>query len=157
MAITNHERVTRAMEWLRTGLAPYVEREIKSALDGGAQLHAFEHFIQDPNYRDTKIEDWDSAALLRVMKENWNEVFANTLSRADRSLVFELHDRRNDWAHQRQFTSDDVYRVLDSTERLLKAVSAPDSTSTAFGHRRVGRFAWCGLVAPDRLRTGPKA
>src|SRR5690606_39947650 len=118
MAITNHERVTRAMEWLRTGLAPYVEREIKSALDGGAQLHALAQFIQDPNHKDKKIADWDTAALLRAMVELWNEVFGNTLSKADRNVVFELRDHRNRWAHQDQFSSDDVYRVLDSTERL---------------------------------------
>jgi hypothetical protein len=31
MAITNHERVGKALELLKTGLAPFVEREIKSA------------------------------------------------------------------------------------------------------------------------------
>lgn len=116
------------MEWLRTGLAPYVEREIKSALDGGAQLHALAQFIQDPNYKDKKVADWDAAALLRAMLESWNEVFGNTLSKADRNVVFELRNHRNLWAHQEPFSSDDVYRVLDSTERLLKAVSAPEST-----------------------------
>ena len=30
MAITNQERVGKAMELLRTGLAPFVEREFKS-------------------------------------------------------------------------------------------------------------------------------
>ena len=28
MAITNHDRVGKAMEWLREGLAPFVEREL---------------------------------------------------------------------------------------------------------------------------------
>ena len=31
MAITNHERVGKAMELLRTGLGPFVEREIATA------------------------------------------------------------------------------------------------------------------------------
>ena len=34
MAITNHERVGKAMELLRTGLGAFVEREIKSAHPG---------------------------------------------------------------------------------------------------------------------------
>jgi hypothetical protein len=32
MAITNHERVRKAMELLRAGLAPFVEREVQSAV-----------------------------------------------------------------------------------------------------------------------------
>lgn len=127
MAVTNHQRVTRAMEWLRSGLAPFVEREISGSLDSGARLHALAQLIQDPNLLDKGIAEWDVAALLRAMSENWNEVFGTTLSRADRNVVFELRDHRNRWAHQEQFSSDDVYRVLDSTERLLKSVSAPES------------------------------
>jgi predicted AAA+ superfamily ATPase len=34
---------------------------------------------------------------------------------------------RNKWAHQQTFSSDDAYRALDSTGRLLTAVSAPES------------------------------
>ena len=34
MAITNHERVGKALELLRDGLAPFVERELQAALQG---------------------------------------------------------------------------------------------------------------------------
>ncbi len=34
MAITNQERVGKAMELLKAGLAPFVEREFKSQLQG---------------------------------------------------------------------------------------------------------------------------
>ena len=34
MAITNHERVGKALELLKRGLAPFVEREFKSAVQG---------------------------------------------------------------------------------------------------------------------------
>ena len=37
-----------------------------------------------------------------------------TLGRADRSLVNELRDHRNEWAHQHSFSSDNAYRALDS-------------------------------------------
>jgi len=33
MAITNHERVGKAMELLKAGLAPFVEREFKQQID----------------------------------------------------------------------------------------------------------------------------
>ncbi len=51
MAITNHERVGKALELLKAGLAPFVER----------------------------------------------------------SLLSELRDQRNKWAHQQTFSSDDAY------------------------------------------------
>ena len=38
-----------------------------------------------------------------------------------------MRGHRNKWAHQEGFSSDDVYRVLDSATRLLTAVSAPES------------------------------
>ena len=73
------------------------------------------------------IADKDVAALLKLMWESWNDVFRLTLGPAERSLVSELRDHRNRWAHQEAFSGDDAYRVLDSAGRLLNAVSAPQA------------------------------
>src|SRR5262249_48673936 len=48
-----------------------------------------------------------------------------TLGQSERTLVSELRDVRNRWAHQNPFSTDDAYRALDSAGRLLTAVSAP--------------------------------
>ena len=61
------------------------------------------------------------------MWDQWNDVFRQTLGHAERSLVSELRDVRNKWAHQEPFSSDDAYRALDSAARLLTAVSAPQA------------------------------
>jgi Swt1-like HEPN len=45
---------------------------------------------------------------------------------SDRSLVSELRDVRNKWAHQKGFSTDDAYRAVDSISRLLTAVAAPE-------------------------------
>ena len=127
MAITNQERVGKAMDLLKAGLAPFVQREIRNAESrrpGGWKLH---HYVNDPMLADKPVSEWDVAALLRLMWDTWNDVFRTTLGRAERGLVSELRDHRNDWAHQRNFSGDDAYRVLDSTGRLLAAVSAPQS------------------------------
>ena len=50
------------------------------------------------------IAQWDAAALLKLIWDAWNEVFGRTLGRAERSLVQELRDVRNRWAHQGPFT-----------------------------------------------------
>ena len=70
-----------------------------------------------------QVANWDAAALLKLMWESWNDVFRKTLGPAERSLLSELRDQRNKWAHQQTFSSDDAYRALDSAGRLLTAVS----------------------------------
>jgi predicted AAA+ superfamily ATPase len=57
----------------------------------------------------------------------WGDVFRKTLGRAERSLINELLDVRNRWAHQTPFSGDDADRALDSVSRLLTAVSAPQA------------------------------
>lgn len=84
-------------------------------------------FAEDPILGKKPIEEWDAAGLLKLMWETWNEVFRKTLGFSERSLVSEIRDWRNKWAHQQPFSSDDVYRALDSVGRLLTAVSAPQA------------------------------
>lgn len=128
MATTNHERVGKALELLKTGLAPFVDREIKSAIKlGSLSPQAVKGYLDDPILANKPIVEWDAAALLKIVLETWNDVFRKTLGKADRNLVFELRDSRNKWAHQETFSSDDADRVLDSAERLLTSVSAPQA------------------------------
>ena len=119
MAITNHERVGTAMELLRQGLAPFVERELNDKVKRNAvDMDVLRRFEIDKPYRE-----WDAAALLRLMGDNWRDVFSDTFGYTERSLVSELREWRNKWAHQERFSSDDADRALDSAERLLTAVS----------------------------------
>jgi Swt1-like HEPN len=120
MAITNYERVGKALELLKAGLGPYVERELKSAYQDKA-LAQIGIFIGDDRLLANKaIADWDAAALLKLMWEAWNSVFRKTLGPAERSLLSELRDHRNKWAHQQAFSSDDAYRALDSAMLLCR-------------------------------------
>lgn len=48
------------------------------------------------------------------------------LSRTEQSWATELKDVRNTWAHNGSFTADDAYRALDTAERFLRAIGAPD-------------------------------
>src|SRR6204780_2411058 len=127
MAITNHERVGKAMDLLKQGLGPFVEREFTSSYKDKAGAEAIRYLGEDRLLAKKAITEWDAAGLLKLMWESWNDVFRGTLGPADRSLVSELGDLRNKWAHQQTFTSDDTYPALDSSGRLLTAVSAPQS------------------------------
>ena len=128
MAISNHERVGKALELLKTGLGPFVEREIKGAMESRRlDAHKLRDYAEAPVLANKPIPEWDVAGLLKLMWETWNDVFRKILGPAERSLVGELRGHRNKWAHQESFSSDDAYRALDSVGRLLAAVSAPQS------------------------------
>ena len=128
MAISNHERVGKALDLLKAGLGPFVTREVKSAVETWRlDAHRLRDYAEDRALANKPILEWDAAGLLRLMWETWNEVFRETLGPAERSLVSELRGHRNKWAHQESFSSDDAYRALDSVGRLLAAVSAPQS------------------------------
>ena len=128
MAITNHDRVGKGLEQLKAGLAPFVEREIKSAIASNTvSMQSVKGFVDDPKLANKSMALWDAAALLKLMWETWNDVFRKTLGFSERSLVSEIRDFRNKWAHQEPFSSDDSDRALDSVERLLTAVSAPQA------------------------------
>jgi predicted AAA+ superfamily ATPase len=127
MAITNHERVGKAMDFLKQGLGPFVEREFKNAHKDRALAEATRYMGEDRLLAKKAIVEWDAAGLLKLMWESWNDVFRRTLGPAERSLVNELRDLRNKWAHQQTFSGDDAYRALDSAGRLLTAISAPQS------------------------------
>ena len=127
MAMTNHERVGKGLDLLRAGLGPFVEREIKRAVQAGdLDAGLLRQYADDPALR-RRSSEWDAALLLKMMWETWNEVFRPILGRSDRSLVSELRDHRNEWAHQAPFSTDDAYRALDSAQRLLTSVSAPQA------------------------------
>jgi uncharacterized membrane protein len=45
----------------------------------------------------------DIAIVLTVLWNQWNNVFKKTLGHTERSLVSELREHRNKWAHQNLF------------------------------------------------------
>jgi len=148
MAITNHERVGKALDTFRNGIAPYVEREVKTAVQSGAlSPQAVKGFLDDPMLADKAVGSFDVSALMKLMWDTWNDVFRRTLSFAQRSLVSEIRTFRNDWAHQKPFSSDDTDRALDSMERLLTAVSAPEAEDV----RRM-KLELRRLVADEQVR-----
>lgn len=125
MAQSNHERVGRALELLNKGLLPFIEREMQ-AVHGSRWLQEAAANLRDYQISSARTGEpsWDTQVLLLVMWDQWHTVFKNVLGHAERSLVSELRETRNKWAHQEPFSTDDAYRALDSMQRLLTAVSA---------------------------------
>lgn len=106
-------------------MSPYVEERLKATYGNDWRRSAFGSFRDD---RDRDGVDWDAHSLLTVMWDQWNTAFRTDLGHAERSLVSELREFRNRWAHQAEFDFDDTYRILDSVRRLLAAAKAKHVT-----------------------------
>ncbi len=128
MAMSNYERVGKSMEFLKAGLAPFAERETFSRMRPNEAKQAIAEFAAvDRMLAGKAMAEWDVAALLNFMWTKWNDIFNRALGNAERSLVSELREHRNRWAHQAAFSSDDAYRALDSAWRLLTSISAVEA------------------------------
>jgi predicted AAA+ superfamily ATPase len=153
MAITNHDRVGKALELLRAGLAPFADREFKAVYQDKAQAEALSILGADRINANKPIPQWDVAALLKLMWDSWQSVFRRTLGQNERSLVTELRDGRNKWAHQHTFSSDDAYRALDSAARLLAAVSAPEAEEVEKSKMELLRIRFDEQARQEKRRT----
>jgi hypothetical protein len=124
MAISNQERVGKALELLKAGLRPFVERELKAQY-GDRWAFEVKDILGDTRLGAGKGDAvQDVAVHLVIMDRKWGEVFRRTLGKAERSLVNELLDARHRWAHQEAFSGDDTDRA-----------SAPDCGLRARGRR----------------------
>lgn len=136
---TNNERIRLAFDALTSGLFPFVERRMKLAYGDQWIAVARESFRDDrvgnPMPRGEVIR-WDAHSLLTVMWDQWNRVFKSSLAPYERSLISELREFRNRWAHQEKFWFDDSYRVLDSAERMLKSVEAAAEVAALAASKR---------------------
>jgi Swt1-like HEPN/Protein of unknown function (DUF499) len=128
MAYSNRDRVGRGLELLSEGLDPFIARAVADKIpqnkDWTVILSASDadKSIGERSYDRTNVED-QLRVLTETLQPGW---FApdEHLSRAEVSLVHEIREARNRWAHLESFSADDTYRALDTIERLLRATGA---------------------------------
>ena len=118
MAVSNRERVGRAMELLGVALAPYVDRRLSKRSPAGGNWKAA--------YANENVET-DPSVLVGVILDNWQDVFRDELRGPGRNLLSEAREWRNHWAHNNSFSHPDAYRALDTVERLLALLDAPEA------------------------------
>jgi hypothetical protein len=122
----NNDFVGRGLKLVQQGLRPFVEERMRAAY-GDAWLDEAQVALRNPLpvARDgSQLPHLDTKALLDLLKFRWNEVFRGSLGQHNLSLIHEITDVRNRWAHQVPFATDDAYRASDSVVRLLDAVNA---------------------------------
>ena len=139
MALSNHERVGRAIGLLGEGLAPFVARECEARF--GADWPVAVQRVEARDGPPRHVNPRDPQFLLKVLWDEWNATFSRKLSRADRSYVAELQAVRNSWAHNEMFSTDDALRGLDTAQRLLESVAAgAQATEVGRLHRELLRL-----------------
>jgi len=153
MAITNHERVGKALELLRDGLRPFVERELRTCW-GERWPQEVKSVLSDTRLAGLASEPTaDAAGLLVIMDRVWKEVFAMTLGKAERSMINELLAVRNEWAHQKPFSGDNTYRALDTAARVLTSVSAPQADEVERAKMELLRVRFDEQARRERRRS----
>jgi hypothetical protein len=83
------------------------------------------------NWKDaypTDNLDSDASALIGVILDNWQNTFKEELRGIGRSLLGEARNWRNQWAHSVTFSDADTHRALDTVQRLLTLIDAPEAT-----------------------------
>ncbi|WP_018177518.1 Swt1 family HEPN domain-containing protein [Jongsikchunia kroppenstedtii] len=136
MAQTNRDRVGKAMELLGPALDVFLTKvfdgELPGQTDWTALLAAKDS--QQGGGAPKSYSRTDPQNSLRMLANNvpgslrrgWYP-FDEHLSRVEKSWAEELRDARNKWAHNEPFSFDDCTRALDTTERFLKAINAPEA------------------------------
>ena len=126
MATTNQDRVGSALNLLSQGLAPFVERELIAAY-GPDWADEVNRDAPTSSRADRPGSLNDAGYLLKIMWDQWNAVFRKVLGQGERTLVSELRDMRNRWAHQEPF-SGTMPPCADSAHRLLTAIGAGEQS-----------------------------
>ncbi len=117
--MANSERLTRSIELLRDGLRPKCEETWKGFY-GDGWLTKVNSLLHSP---DSSPSPSDVSFLLKGMKATWSDTFSHGFSASVRALVFELAEVRT---HQKQLSTDDTVRALDSMERVLETFGNRD-------------------------------
>jgi len=153
MVMPNNERVGRGLDAVRDGLQPVCE---------AAWLAKYgEDWMNVVNGRDQYAagnpEPSDLAFLIKGMQSTWHDVWKFQLGPSERAFTSEIRDARNKWAHQNQFSTDDAYRMLDTAERLLQAISAVEQVKIVQGLKRdLQRQLFDEQARTERRKTAAK-
>lgn len=135
MALSNRDRIGQMFEVLAPALDDFISSVIGEGTRAGAE------WVKLVEAKDAKkggagktYDPLDPQVQLRMLTESnitgnakpgWYP-FNAPLGRTGESFASELRDARNNWAHNGSFSDDDAYRVLDTGERLLRLIHAPD-------------------------------
>ena len=120
MALSNRDRIGKALDHLRDALLPYILLQLNNNLGPSWQNNLPSH---SNNLQDVHVLFW-------LFIEHWRNIFRKTLSDSDRAYISELKEARNKWAHAQPISSDDVDRYLDTAIRFCKNINSIEQSES---------------------------
>ena len=114
MAISNKERIGRALDSLLPEMRKYVEQELRDVYADKWGQHV------TPGEGQLDIQ-----RLCNTILTEWDPVFDVVLSKDAKNLVHEVRKWRNKHAHQEPFTFDDTVASLIDIQRFLEIIQSP--------------------------------
>lgn len=138
MATSNRDRIGQMFELLAPALDDFISTVIGQ--EDRALGADWTSLVQAKDVRNgapagKQYDPLDPQVQLRMLTEGnitashrprWYP-FSEAIGRTGESFASELREVRNAWAHNKPFTDDDAYRALDTAERLLTAIGAPQA------------------------------
>lgn len=113
MAVSNRDRVGDGLHLLGIELGLFIDQRMTSSSPLGSHWKAA--------YPNANL-DSDVSAQTGVVLDHWDGVFRDILHNMGRTLVHEVREWRNRWAHSESFSHDDVDWALDTMQRLLRLI-----------------------------------
>ncbi len=119
----NQEIIGKSLNTLSQGLYPYVVKKMEVTYSNEWVKTARPILnIAKKDDLEQKLQE-DIHLQLKLILKKWEDVFTKNKN-LSKSIVEELVEIRNKWAHGKPFSIDDTYRTLDSIARLLKTIEA---------------------------------
>lgn len=136
MATSNRERIGKMFELMAPALDEFIAGAVASEIPENGAWPSLVLLKDKKKGIDVAAREYnahDPQVQLRMLTENiphnlkagWYP-FDDAIGRVGQGYCKELREARNEWAHNKSFTDDDAYRYLDTAERLLALVGAPD-------------------------------
>ena len=143
MATSNRDRIGQMLEILGPELDRFLQRVIGPEIAEGQSWTSLIAVVDsEKGLTGKQYRAIDPQVGLRMLTENiphkvkrgWYP-FGEVLSRVEQSYPSELRDVRDIHAHAGSFSDDDAYRALDTAERFLTAIQAPEAADKVNGIR----------------------
>jgi hypothetical protein len=128
LALSNRDRISRALEILGGALTPFVDRHMAAFLPRDRDWLEVMTDRARREGRAPRMSRSDPRVLLRVIGEN-PRAFREVLSRLELAYAREIAEVANQWAHLEPFSEADTERALDTVMRFLSATGATAQAS----------------------------
>ncbi|GHC11961.1 DUF499 domain-containing protein [Cerasicoccus arenae] len=158
MALSNRDRLGKAIDLFTDSWRTWVVQQLDEKYDGSGAEKAQEYLTQGSKsgqHVPKSPKEWDAAAIVSIVLSLWQYCFRYKLEKGERSMLHELQSIRNEWAHQKPFSTTDTLRHLDTVIRLLNAINDAESVREVekmHGEVMRNRFSEMQRTASDRAK-----